>query len=579
MFNSILQCHENAEARFSPEKLENKPKTSPDRKISRKNTHRGVCQQSFATQDTPNPTYTRHIQPRPVSMKRDQTAVTNDQMQTIELNSEYLGVTHFQLMEAVGAQTAQHLTDKFHNKPNQTIHVISGPGKNGGDGFAAARHLASRGYRVKVTLVGKKSDVTDEAAKHQLNAILQMADTVQFESCPDSSQLKPMQSDIIIDALLGTGVKGDLHQPILDAVRTINKSKGYKISIDLPSGIDTDTGQPHKDAVKANLTLSLHRLKTGLTKNPKHTGEVAVLPIGIPSEAETYAGPGDFKILWKPRPSDSRKGDFGRLLVIGGSETFTGAPAYSGLAATKLGTDLVYVAAPWKTAETISSYSPDLIAIKLPGEHLNKDSVKPLEPFIQRADTIVLGPGIGLHEETQHAFWALVSEAEKQSKPLIIDADALKIFSQKMRKLRAPTVLTPHAGEFQLLTQTKTTMDPSIRKESAQQLALKIGATIILKGNIDIITDGNRMKLNRTGNPYMTVGGTGDVLTGLVGGLLAQHADPFQASAASAFINGLAGDLVISEAGPAITGSTLIEYIPKAIGYCIEGPPYQAIKK
>ncbi len=511
-------------------------------------------------------------------MKQDQTTVTNDQMQTIELNSEYLGVTHFQLMEAVGAQTAQHITDKLHTKPNQTIHVISGPGKNGGDGFATARHLASRGYRVKVTLVGKTSDVIDKAAKHQLNALQQMPDTVQFDPCPDSSQLKPIQSDIVIDALLGTGVKGDLHQPILDAVRTINKSKSYKISIDLPSGIDTDTGQPHKDAVRANLTLCLHRLKTGLTKNPQHTGEVVVLPIGIPSEAETYAGPGDFKILWKPRPPDSHKGDFGRLLIIGGNETFTGAPAYSGLAATKLGTDLVYVAAPGKTAETISSYSPDLITVKLPGEHLNKDSVKTLEPFTQRADAIVLGPGIGLHEETQEALWTLISEAEKQSKPIVIDADALKTFSKKLRKLRTPMVLTPHTGEFQLLTQKKTTTDLNLRKEAALQLAHQVGATIILKGNIDIIADENQIKLNRTGNPYMTVGGTGDVLTGLVGGLLAQHANPFQASAASAFINGLAGDLLVSEAGPAITGSTLIEYIPKAIKYCIEGPPYQAIK-
>lgn len=513
-------------------------------------------------------------------MKPDQTGITNDEMQIIELNSEFLGVTHFQLMEAVGSQIAREIAGKIPRaRPNPTINILAGPGKNGGDGFSTARHLASRGWKVKVTLIGKVSDVLDPAAKHQLNAILQMGETVEFESYQDSSQLKPVQSDIIVDALLGTGVKGDLHQPLLGAVRTVNRSKGYKISIDLPSGLDTDTGEPHGDAVTADMTICLHRMKAGLARNPEHSGEVVVLSIGIPSEAETFAGPGDFKILWKPRSPDAHKGDFGRLLVIGGSEHFTGAPTYTALAATKLGTDLVYVAAPSRTAETVAGYSPDLITIKLPGDHLAPRALVELEPFINSADAVVIGPGVGLHEETQETVWRLLSLVEAQSKPVVVDADALKILGRKKRRLKAPAVLTPHAGEFALLAQRKISADLVLRKEAAIQLSNEVGAVVVLKGRIDIIADRNRVKLNKTGNPYMTVGGTGDVLTGIVGGLLAQRIDPFQATVASAFLNGLAGDLLMAEMGPTITASALVDCLPKAMKYCIDGAPYPSFKK
>src|SRR5947209_10216029 len=221
-------------------------------------------------------------------------------------------------MEAVGANVSREIATRTATKPNPRIHIISGPGKNGGDGFAVARHLASQGLKVRVTLVGRPNDVKDEAAKQQLNTIIQMNDSIQFESLSDSSQLRPVEADIILDAILGYGVQGDLRQPLLGAVRIINRSRGYKIALDLPSGLDSDTGEPHGEAVKAELTITLHRKKTGLTKASNLAGEVIVLPIGIPPEAETYAGPGDFKVLWKPRPSISHKGDFGRLVVIGG---------------------------------------------------------------------------------------------------------------------------------------------------------------------------------------------------------------------------------------------------------------------
>ena len=505
-------------------------------------------------------------------------AITSDEMQAAEYNSEYLGVTHFQLMEAVGAKAAQEIATRLRGKPNPRIHVIAGPGKNGGDGFAIARHLASQGYKVKVTLVARTSDVHDESAKQQLDTIVQMTDSIQFESLPDSSQLRPVEADIILDAILGYGVRGELRQPLLGAVRIINRSKGYKIGLDLPSGLDSDTGEPHGDAVKADLTISLHKIKQGLTKAPQYTGETIALPIGIPPEAETYTGPGDFKILWKPRPATAHKGDYGRLLIIGGSENFTGAPAFSALAATKCGTDLVYVASPAKTSDIIASYSPDLITVKLPGDHLNLRALPELSKWIATADAIVLGPGIGLHDETVDTVKKLISELGDQTKPMVLDADALKIFGRSRRRLRNPTVLTPHQGEFAQVLQRKISPDTQLRQEAAKQLATETGAVVVLKGDLDIIADATRLKMNRTGNPYMTVGGTGDVLTGIIGAFLAQKVEPFKAAAAGAFLNGLAGDMLMIEKGPTVTPLALVDHIPRAIKYCVDGPPYPPIR-
>jgi len=512
-------------------------------------------------------------------MKPGEATVSNDEMQIAELNSEYLGVSHFQLMEAVGANLAREIANRtLTGKSNPRIHVFSGPGKNGGDGFATARHLASLGFRVKVTLIGKTSDVKDEAAKHQLDAILRMTDSIEFESLSDSSQIRPVEADVLLDALLGWGVSGDLRQPLLGAVRMVNRSRGYKTGLDLPSGLDSDTGEPHGEAVKADLTISLHKIKQGLLKGREYAGETISLPIGIPPEAEAYAGPGDFKILWKPRPAQSHKGDYGRLIVIGGSENFTGAPAFSALAATKCGTDLVYVASPTRTSEIIASYSPDLITIKLPGEHLNIRALAELSPWLKTSDAIVLGPGIGLHEETVEVVRKIITEAESLNKPLVIDADALKIFGRNRRRLKTSAVLTPHAGEFAQVLQRKISPELKLRQEATAQLAKETGASVVLKGNIDIVADENRLKLNKTGNPYMTVGGTGDVLTGIIGALLAQHVEPFRAAVAGAFLNGLAGDMLIREKGPTVTPLALVDFIPRAIKYCVDGPPFPPVR-
>jgi NAD(P)H-hydrate epimerase len=231
----------------------------------------------------------------------------------------------------------------------------------------------------------------------------------------------------------------------------------------------------------------------------------------------------------------------------------------------RTGVDLTYIAAPERTALAISSMSPDLITIKLEGDHLNHDNVSALETYVEKTDAVVLGPGLGLHDETVKAVKALIKLVEDCRKPLLLDADGLKAFAGFKRRLKVPSVLTPHPGEYAILTGRKVPQDFAAKTENVQKTATQLGAVILLKGAIDVISDGKRTKANFTGNPGMTVGGTGDVLSGIVGAFLAQKIDPFESAVAGAFVNGAAGDFVCEEKGYHMVATDLIEWIPKVL--------------
>ncbi|MCX8162229.1 MAG: NAD(P)H-hydrate dehydratase, partial [Candidatus Bathyarchaeota archaeon] len=341
----------------------------------------------------------------------------------------------------------------------------------------------------------------------------------------------------------------------------------FKLSIDVPSGLDSDTGEILGCAVQADTTLTIHGVKPGLELRPDYAGEIAVVDVGIPYETELYTGPGDLKVTIKPRRVKSHKGDYGRVLVIGGSEVFTGAPTLTALAAFTVGVDLVVVAAPEVTGLVISSYTPNLIVAKLPGSHLKESHLAPLREWINRCDSIAIGPGLGLSEETIAAVPLIVYEVIETGKPIVIDADALKVLPRDS-KLKGLAVLTPHEGEFRILT--GVTLPDKLRDKGriVNEWAERFEAVILLKGPIDIVSDGKRVKYNFTGNPAMTVGGTGDVLTGLIAGFLAQGSPPFDASLASAFLNGAAGDLAV-ESKPYIVATDLLDHIKTVINYVL----------
>jgi NAD(P)H-hydrate epimerase len=489
--------------------------------------------------------------------------ITSSEMRTLELNAEYFGVSRLQLMENAGYSVALEIASRF--RPEKTILIFCGLGGNGGDGFVAARHLASMGFRVCLILAGKAKDISSKEALENWKALQFLKDAISIFQVYDSAIMPEITAEIIVDALLGTGTTGKLRPPVLQLVQKINAISAFKVAVDVPTGIDTDTGKVLGNAVKANLTVTFHKAKKGLENAKDYVGKLIVKSIGLPGELEKFAGPGDVSLAIRPRPSESHKGDFGRLLVIGGSETFSGAPALTALAALRTGVDLAYVAAPEQTAYAISAMSPDLITIKLEGKHLNLADMSVLKTYVETVNAIVLGPGLGLHSETREAVRELVDFIESAGKPLLLDADALKAFAKFKRKLSVPLVLTPHAGEYAILTGKKLQEDLNEKVSEAQKTAVKLGAVILLKGPVDIISDEKHFKLNFTGNPGMTVGGTGDVLSGIVGTFLAQGIEPFEATVAGAFVNGAAGDFVFEEKGYHMVATDLISWIPRVL--------------
>jgi NAD(P)H-hydrate epimerase len=466
-------------------------------------------------------------------------------------------------MENAGHQVALEIASKF--RPENSILIFCGLGGNGGDGFVAARHLASIGFKVTVIVAGKAEDIFSKEALENWKALQFLKEAVPIDEVYDGTIVPETTAEVIIDALLGTGTKGKLRPPILQLVQKINAMAAFKVAVDVPTGIDSDTGEVLGEAVKANLTITFHRTKKGFEDAKEYVGELIVKDIGLPREFEKFAGPGDVLLALKPRPSESHKGDFGRLLVIGGSETFSGAPALVALAALRTGVDLAYVAAPEQTAYAISAMSPDMITIKLEGKHLNHGNIPALRAHIKTVNAIVLGPGLGLHSETKEAVEALIDAIESARKPLLLDADGLKAFAEFKRKLRVPLVLTPHAGEYVILSGEKLPEDLKEKVSEVQKTAVELGATVLLKGPVDIISDEKHLKLNFTGNPGMTVGGTGDVLSGIAGAFLAQGIDPFEAAVAGAFVNGAAGDFVFADRGYHMVATDLMEYIPHVL--------------
>jgi hydroxyethylthiazole kinase-like uncharacterized protein yjeF len=466
-------------------------------------------------------------------------------------------------MENAGRNIALEVASRF--EPDKHVAVFCGVGGNGGDGFVAARHLHAMGFKVTVFLAGKPREICSHEALENWNALRFLKEKLLINEVYDTALIREINADIVIDALLGTGTTGKLRPPVLQFVRRINETNAFRIAVDVPTGIDADTGEILGEAVRANVTITFHRLKTGLENAKEHAGEIIVKAIGVPKEFENFAGPGDVSFLTKQRPPHSHKGDFGRLLIVGGSEVFSGAPTLVALAALRTGVDVAYVAAPERTAYAISSLSPDLITIKLEGEHFNPRNVSVLKSYLESANAVVLGPGLGLHTETREAVETLIGEVEGAGKPLLLDADGLKAFAEFKRPLKVPLVLTPHAGEYAVLTGRKLSDDLTERVSDVQKATAELSAVMLLKGHVDIISDGSRFKLNFTGNPGMTVGGTGDVLSGIVGAFLAQEVDPFEAAVAGAFINGAAGDFVCAEKGYHMVSTDLIDQIPSVM--------------
>jgi hydroxyethylthiazole kinase-like uncharacterized protein yjeF len=487
--------------------------------------------------------------------------ITSPEMRAVETNAEYYGISLLQLMETAGRNVAEEIASRFNPKKTR-VAIFCGSGGNGGDGFVAARYLICFGFKVEIILATRASNIVHESAKKNWVALQPLRNTILIKEVKDSVSIPDVKADVVVDALLGIGLMGKLRPPIMQIVEKINSMDAFRVAVDVPTGINSDTGEILGNAVKANLTVTFYKAKPGLAKAREYVGDVIVKNIGLPYEFEWFAGPGDVTLAIKPRFPEAHKGMSGRLLVIGGSAVFSGAPALAALAALRTGVDIVTVAAPEATATTISSMSPALITLKLKGKHLNSNSLPALNKDLDSATAVVLGPGLGMHSETIEAVKDVIEYLEERRTPLLLDADGLKAFAEYKRKLGCSLVLTPHSREYEILTGNKLPKDLEGKAQEVQKAANKLGATILLKGPVDMVSDGVQTKFNFTGNSGMTVGGTGDVLSGVVGGLLAMGTNPFNAAVAGAFINGAAGDFVAVEKGYHMLPTDLLEWIP-----------------
>ncbi|MEM2906470.1 MAG: NAD(P)H-hydrate dehydratase [Candidatus Odinarchaeota archaeon] len=497
--------------------------------------------------------------------------ITPAKMRELELNSAYIGLNPLILMENAGRGAYEEIKKRY-NPDNHKFIVFCGTGNNGGDGFVISRQLSSHNI-VDVVLLGHPDKISRPEAKINWDIIERLYQRIRTHIVLFKEDLNKItqlvkEADVIIDAILGTGIKGSLREPLKTAIRMINESEAKKISIDIPSGMDPESGETAGISVKPDLTITFHKAKKGFIGNEKVLGELVITPISIPAEVEQVIGPGDVITVLKKKNIESRKGDFGKLLVIGGSDKYHGAPIFSAMAAIRAGVDLVIIAAPEAIANTIRSYTPNFIVRGYPGKYLTAESLKHFPDLINWADAVVLGPGLGVEAETKEAVIKLFKLIKDANKPLVVDADAIKVLAENHAILAgSPTVTTPHRGEFKLLTgiEIKDSVDIVNMIEKILSKISEFNITFIVKGAVDLVANKDSFKLDLLGNPGMTVGGIGDVLTGVLGCLLSQGVKPFQAACAAIFITGLSGNLIAGKKGYHFTASEMIEYIPSAI--------------
>jgi len=508
-------------------------------------------------------------------------------MMVTDYNCEYLGLSRLCLMESAGKSLAEEvgkIAVFTFSKPVK-VAIFTGSGGNGGDGFVAARYLLNRGYDVDIYML--KDNIHSADAKTNLEILMNMKPRLShlniynLKTLEDINNCEIAKSEnsefIIIDGLLGTGIKGKLQTNIRRAIEIINESEGIKISVDVPSGMDPLTGDVDDLAVIPDYTISFHKIKTGVRNaDEEEVGGLVTADIGIPFEAEYFVNYGDFLRL-KSRSPSSHKGNNGKLLVVGGNKDYSGAPAIAGMAAIGAGADLVYVAAPQKAAEAIKSTSPDLIVQSLDGDRLSISHADEILGMAGNVDAVLIGPGAGIDEDTSKLFNVLVAKIKK---PIVLDADALKQVEINLIKNREDVILTPHISEFKSIFKVdgdlKLDMDSyDFNKVDEnitefQQITRQIKGSVIVKGQNDLILSKTRFRINRTGNAGMTVGGTGDALSGIATGLLSQNLNAFDSAALAAFINGLAGDEAFKEKGNGFSATDLVSYIGSVIknGLC-----------
>jgi len=488
--------------------------------------------------------------------------ISADEMHAIELNCSSLGIGAAQLMENAGSAVANFIKENF-KKGN--ILFFCGTGNNGGDGFVAARML-SRDYNVEIIIVGKE-EIKQGPALSNFHAIskspfVKIHHYIDLDKEEVDSIIR--KSDLIVDAIFGTGFRGELKGIYKEAVLAINNSGKKVVAIDVPSGFSKES----KLYVRANYTITFHRIKEGMDA----LRNVIVKDIGIPIDAELFAGPGDLYLASKPISIYASKRERGMLVIIGGSKVYHGAPIHallsaSSIAALRTGAGYTILYVPNAILDVVRKLSQNQIVRPAGEDYIS--FTDGLKRAIDKAEAIAIGMGITKEKEAQDACQKIVNYALSNGKRVIADADAISAITDMLGAKRIDTtnlLITPHGSEFYQFSGLKLRHEDSNifdRIEAAKKIAKEKGINILLKGHNTIITNGEKIKINRSNTPNLSTMGTGDVLSGIIGAFAAMGNDLFEAAAAGAYLHSKAGEVLAMEKGNHIIASDLIDKIPK----------------
>jgi len=493
---------------------------------------------------------------------------------------EEIGIPSLVLMENAGRQVVAALEAHFEDLDARRVAVLAGRGNNGGDGFVVARTLLGRGVDVSVFVIGALADLKGDARVNleilgRLGlTVVEIGDEQQWEL--HSSEIAA--SDLIVDAIFGTGLTTPIAGTLETIVADLNGMGIPIVSIDLPSGLSADTHHPIGDSVRATLTVALAAPKLPLLLPPAaaRAGELVIADIGIPEavidEVEgpriELVTPEALREHLRPRTPEAHKGDFGHVLVVAGSRGRSGAAHLAGMAALRSGAGLVTIATPRSSQPIVASLAAEYMTEALDETERGQVDPRAIDAVLaSQRDVIAIGPGIGTDPGTREFVWALL---ERTGVPLVMDADALNAFESDPARLTAregqTVIITPHPGEMARLLGIPTSDVQANRLESAVNFATTHHVYVVLKGSRTLVAtpDGDAF-INLTGNPGMATGGTGDVLTGAIAGWLAQLMDATAACQLGVYLHGLAGDLAEADVGEvAMTAGDVLDHLGDA---------------
>lgn len=508
--------------------------------------------------------------------------VTAGEMGAIDRKAiEDYGIPGVVLMENAGLRVVEVITGLLNDPNDKKVVVVAGKGNNGGDGFVVARHLHNRGSEVQVFLAAEPEQIKGDALVN-LNIWQRMGQKVYLLTKNNNIsllRLALMNADLVVDALYGTGFRGAVREHMATIIEVINGCGKTVVAVDIPSGLEADTGRVYGPCICAThtITFALPKLGLVLPDAREYVGQLHVVDISIPGAVTAGAKSKRFYITdrlvrdWWPRRSGAaHKGKFGRVLVIAGSRGMSGAAVLAAQAAARSGAGLVTLGVPVGIHDIAEAKLTEVMTFPLPETErgtLSRSALDEIQKRAQSADILVLGPGLGVNNDTA----VLVKELLLiTNTPCVLDADGLNVMVGKtelFKLVKAPLVLTPHPGEMARLTGNSTRQIQNARLEAATEKAADWQCVLVLKGAGTVVAGpDSTLFINGTGNPGMATGGTGDVLAGLIGGLIAQGMTPLHAAAAGTYLHGLAGDAAAAERSMAgLLASDLLEQLPRVM--------------